>query len=512
VNTSLTIIPGKETPDMKTLPQPASVLRRSFPAAALVALAVFVALTGALSARVARAETANRSVYGIALEGPGRSVVAVRYQLRPKERPKGGEGPKVRKITAGVAAGPKGQVIINASSFPEADAGPDSVEPFDFRIVPEDGVEVAAEVVGLDRDRNLAFIRATNPAALLVPQVAFETAPPLAIGDEVVVIGLLAEPYGFRHAAYLTRLNGRAPGLRAMYSIDTTLPDLCGGGLVVRPDGKAVGFLGLDLLPEAWENAEPGNLLSLFGSANQGQRPGYQMVYPASTFASLLATPPPVDDEDKDKKGWLGITMQPLSRDLAEYWNIDAPGGVILDAVLEGSPAAAAGLKAGDVVLTVDGEPLPVREQKDLSVVQKMIRRAGAGRDIPLSIWRGGEQRTVSVKLVASPTTAVTAEEYENDDFGVTVRQLTYDVVQSLNLASDTHGVIVSKTERAGWAQVAGLDRGDIVQKVDGAPIDGLPTFKAALEKARKERRAESSMLVLRNYKTRFVRLQTSWK
>jgi serine protease Do len=141
-----------------------------------------------------------------------------------------------------------------------------------------------------------------------------------------------------------------------------------------------------------------------------------------------------------------------------------------------------------------------------------MIRRAGVGRDIPFAVWRGGEQKTVNVKLAAPPMTAVTAEEYENDEFGVTVRELTYDVVQSLNLANDTHGVIVSKTERAGWAQVAGLDRGDIVQKVDGAPITGLPSFKSALEKAHMAKRAESSMLVLRNYKTRFVRLQTSWK
>jgi S1-C subfamily serine protease len=288
---------------MKTLPPPAH--RRSA-LAAFAAFAAFAALAGFLAPHASRAESANKSAYGIALEGPGRSVVAVRYQLRPKERPKGGEGPKVRKITAGVAAGPKGQVVINASSFPEADAGTDAVEPFDFRIVPEDGVEVPAEVVGLDRDRNLAFIRAKNPAALLVPPVLFETSPPLMIGDEVVVIGLLAEPYSFRHAAYGVRLNGRTPGLRAMYSIDATLPDLCGGGLVVRTDGRAVGFLGLDLLPEAWENAEPGNLLSLFGSANQGQRPGYQMVYPASTFASLLASPPPLDDDEKDKRGWLG--------------------------------------------------------------------------------------------------------------------------------------------------------------------------------------------------------------
>jgi S1-C subfamily serine protease len=71
------------------------------------------------------------------------------------------------------------------------------------------------------------------------------------------------------------------------------------------------------------------------------------MVYPASTFASLVSAPPALDDDDKEKKGWLGITMQPLSRDLAEYWSIDAPAASSSDAVLEGSPPANAGLKPG---------------------------------------------------------------------------------------------------------------------------------------------------------------------
>ena len=89
---------------------------------------------------------------------------------------------------------------------------------------------------------------------------------------------------------------------------------------------------------------------------------------------------------------------------------------------------------------------------------------------------------------------------------------MTYDVLQTLNLGKATKGVYVSKTERAGWAQVAGIDRGDIVQKIDGASITDLASFRGAIDKARTEKRAEASFLVLRNYKTRFVRVQTSWK
>jgi len=463
----------------------------------------------------ARADQTSRapSHYAAILEGPGRSVLPVRFQLRPKERPKGGEGPKLRKVTTGVVSGPPGQVIINASSFPAVDEGPEGLEPFDFRIVLPDGREVEAEVHGLSRDLNLAFLRAANPDEMsAIPSAPFDGRDPLAVGDEVAVVCLLAEPYSFERVVYATHLNGRLHKRRTMFSFDTTLPDLCGGGLVVSPEGRPIGFMGLDPLPDAWQNGEPGNLLSLFGSANQGQKPGYLMVYPASLFADLLGSPPPVESEGRDKRGWLGITMQPLSRDLAEYWSLDVPGGVVIGAVLAGSPAESAGLRPGDVVLAVDGESLPVRETKDLPLIQRRIRRAGAGKDVPLTVWREGLKTDLTVRLVASPTTVATAQEYESEPFGVTVRELTYDVIQGLNLDRDTQGVVVSKTERAGWAQVAGIDRGDIVQKVDGADIADLTTFREILEKARAEKRREVSFLLLRAYRTRFVRVKTDWK
>ena len=101
--------------------------------------------------------------------------------------------------------------------------------------------------------------------------------------------------------------------------------------------------------------------------------------------------------------------MQPLSRDLAEYWSLDVPGGVVIGAVLAGSPAESAGLRPGDVVLAVDGESLPVRETKDLPLIQRRIRRAGAGKDVPLTVWREGLKTDLTVRLVASPTTVATA-------------------------------------------------------------------------------------------------------
>ena len=479
---------------------------------ALALTAGFIAAAAA-AASPACAESGAKPPYAALLDGPGKSVVAVRYQLRPKERPKGGEGPKIRKVTAGIAAGPAGQVLINASSFPAADEGTDALEPFDFHIVLDDGREIEAEAKGLARDINIAFLSAVKPSELAsAPPAPFDAGATLEVGDEVFVVCLLAEPYNFKRAIYQTRLNAKLDKPHAMFSLDTTLPDLCGGGLVLRRDGKAVGFMGIDPLPESWQTGEPGNLLSLFGSANQGQHPGYLMVYPTLVFADLLPVPPRLEGEEKDKKGWLGITMQPLSRDLAEYWGIKQPGGVILGAVLDGSPANTAGMQPGDVIIAVDGEPLPIRDAKDLPIIQKRIRRAGAGQSVPLTVWRDGATMDLSVMLSLPPNTVANAEEYENEPFGVTVRELTYDVLQSLNLDRNTRGVIVSKTERAGWSQVAGIDRGDIVQKIDGAGITNLSSFRSAMEKAEKDKRHEVSFLLLRAYRTRFARVKTDWK
>ena len=469
------------------------------------------AIQAAGDAAPAAVSASPPSAYARLLRDAAPSVVAVQFQVRPKERPKGGEGPKARQILCGVVVGPPGQVLISGDFFPELDEGPGAVEPFDFRLVLQGGEEVPAEAVGVDRELNLGFLRA-DPALLgSTRPVRFDPSTEAHVGDEVVIVGLLSPQQGTDRVFYRALINGVLEQPRRRYTLDIPLQDLAIGGLVLLKDGRPLGIVGEDLLPEGPPEVHPPNVLSLFGSANQGPRPGYPVVLPYQAFARFLDSPPKLQEESLERRGWLGITMQPLTRDLAAYWGIQAPGGVIVTSVIEGSPASQAGLAPGDIILSVDGQEIPIREIADLPLMQRRIRSAGAGRAVPVAIWRGGTTRQVEVRLASSPVTVSTAEEFESERFGLKVRELTFDFLQAANLSSETRGVLVTALERAGWAQVSGLQPGDIIHKVDGQPTPDLESFRKALETAATEKRPEAMFFVLRDYQTQFVRVKTDW-
>jgi S1-C subfamily serine protease len=469
-------------------------------------------LAAALAVAAPAAFATSTPDYARLLEDASSSVVGVQFEVRPRERPKGGEGPKVKRVLCGVFAGAPGQVMISGDWFPDLDDGPSAMVPVDFTLMMPGGVEVPAEAVGVDRELNLGFLQA-DPAALPGHRpVPFDGSIEATVGDVVVIIGVMPEEYGFAPVIHSARINGAIDRPRMMYSVDRVVQDLSIGGLVLLADGRPLGIVAEDLVPTGGEHGDrPPNVLSLIASANQGPRPGYPMVFPYPVFSRSLASPPRLQDESLENRGWLGITMQPLSRDLGDYWEISSPGGVIVVGVVENSPADRAGLRTGDVILGVNGRELPIRETTDLVLMQRRIRAAGAGRAVPLEVWRDGSLHPIEVRLVSSPFTITTAEEYDNEPFGIKVRALTYDYLQTANIDPETEGVLVIELERAGWGQISGLQRGDIILKVDGEPTPDLDAFRKSLESTERDRQGEVILFVMRGYKTQFFRVKTDW-
>lgn len=448
-------------------------------------------------------------------ESEGR-VVGVSYRLKQLETETGVEGPKAEGALCGVVADATGVVIIPADAFPEPGGDPRStMAPSDFRIYVSRERSFGATAIGIDRAKNIAFLRAESAALPHLKPVRFREEPALEVGDPVLIVGVLGRKYGFTPAIYRATVNAAVPGPPKMLGVDTILQDLTVGGLVLRRDGTAAGIVAKDIIGDDLDqDRSPGNVLSILASLGQPQsrRPGYPMVLPFGAFASTLASPPPLDLVADLKRAWIGIVMQALSRDLRDYWKLPVQGGIIVGSVVDGSPAQAAGLKAGDILTSFDEEPLRINEDEQLSDFRRKVELLGVGHDTPLEVYRDGHPMALSLKLGQAPKTASRAEEYEDEEFGFTVREITIDVQQALTLDPSFQGVVVSETEDAGWADVAGLSADDVILSVNGVKVKDVAAMRDALQDIKIRKDPEAVLFVLRPPDTLFIRIKTDFQ
>ena len=438
------------------------------------------------------------------------NVVGITYTLRPLEKPTGGEGARIEDATCGVIVDPNGLIITSADPFPDPGGDPrTTLAPVEFKVRVNGGRPLDAEAVGMDRELNLAFLRIKNPP-LGLRAIKFADKRRLAVGDEVHVIGVMSRNYDYAPIIYSGLVNALIERPRRMYSLDILIQDLAIGGLVVAGDGEAIGVIGEDLLNEPREQERrPGNAVSLLGSITQGTRVGYPMAFPYALLAADIASPPLFASEEK--RSWLGIIMQPLSKELIEYWRLDVEGGVIISSVVEGSPAEKAGLMQGDILIELDSQPLRVTEEENLSDFRRRIERIGVAKPVNLVVLRAGVRKEMSLLLGDAPKTAWTAREHKDEDLGVTTREITIDDLQEQNLDPETTGVVVDEMEQAGWSQIAGLQVDDIIQSVDGHQVADLDSFRAQADRLREKRASQTIFFVLRQGETLFVLIKTPW-
>ena len=438
------------------------------------------------------------------------NVVAITYTLRPQEKPTGGEGAKIEDAICGVIVDPNGLIITSADPFPDPGGDPrTTLAPVEFKVRVNGGQPLDAEAVGMNRELNLAFLRIKNPPPGL-RAIRFAEKRRLAVGEEMLVLGVMSRNYDHAPIFYAGPVNAVVERPRRMYSLDILIQDLAIGGLVVTASGEAIGIIGEDLLNEPREqDRRPGNAISLLGSITQGPRVGYPMVFPYALFAADLASPPPFAGEEK--RSWLGIIMQPLNKDLIDYWKLDVEGGVIISSVVEGSPAEKAGLMQGDILVELESEALRVTAEEHLAEFRRRIERVGVMKPVDLVLLRGGVRKEISLFLGEAPKTAWTAREHKDDDLGLTTREMTIDDLQGQNLDPETPGVVVDELEQAGWSQISGLQVDDIIQSVDGHDVTDLDSFRAQADRLRMNKSGQTIFFVLRQSETIFVLIKTPW-
>ncbi len=165
---------------------------------------------------------------------------------------------------------------------------------------------------------------------------------------------------------------------------------------------------------------------------------------------------------------------------MAEKFGLDAETGALRGDVRDGDPADQAGIRAGDVIVELDGE-----EIKDPRDLLNVVARKSPGSKAEVKIFRGGKELTFTVTMGERPSElqARTTERSIDEDLGLAVQEITPELAERFKL-SDIKGVIVADVKAGSPAQKAGLRPGDIIREVERNKIENFKDYKEALKGA----------------------------
>jgi len=443
------------------------------------------------------------------LERFGPALVTVRYVLEQEGNEFGGFTQRTHLSGGGLFVRPDGLVALGGEIFPDEDEQLNRLlRLVDFEVVRREGEVLPAALAGWDEEANVAFVKTRSDGPF--PHVGFDGEADPEVGETLLALGRLAEGFGGLPLVKPVYVAARTEAGRMVLGEILDVRFL-GGPLVAR-DGRAVGIVGIDpLAPGVDPQRQPEYFPTFVATVPQGKRFGLPVGIPASAFLDSVASPPPVPAPGQREKAWIGITLQNVPRELARHWDLPSESGVAVTSVLEGSPAEKAGLRVGDVILSFAGEPVRAEKETDLDRFIKMVQRAGVDREVELEMFRRGRVRKVTLSLANAPMPMRTAPSYTSTDFGLKVRELTFDFLQRNNLPRDLRGVVVEELEGGGWARVGGLREGDVIRAVHRWEIRNVEDLREALAAIREERSREVVFFVQRGANTVFVSIRTDY-
>ncbi len=384
----------------------------------------------------------------------------------PKER-------REKSLGSGVVVTADGVILTNSHVVEHAE---------DIIVTLSDGRELEAKAVGSDPKSDVAVIKLKEPVDGLIP-LPFGDSDKLRLAETVLAIG---NPFGVGQTvtsgivSAVGRANIGIVDYEDFIQTDAAINPGNSGGALINSRGELVGI----------------------NTAIISRSGGYQGIgfaIPSNMARSIMDS---LLEHGKVIRGWLGVMIQPLDKDIAEAMGLSDAKGVLVSDVTEESPAAEAGLLAGDVVLQVDGKDTETTGQ-----LRNIIAGKGAGTKVRLSIVRNEERKTIKVTLGELPAEyggTAGAVEASEELGGLSVGSLTEEARERFEIDKDTTGVVVTDVDPGSEAFRQGLRPGDVIVEADRKPLESPKQFAEAYEGA--EQRL--LLLVHRGDGTRFVVLK----
>lgn len=314
--------------------------------------------------------------------------------------------------------------------------------------------EYSAKVLGSDLSTDIAVLRIK---ATGLPVVRLGDARQLEVGDPVLAIGA---PYGLEQTATqgIVSAKGRSlPGDNTVVPFiqtDAAVNPGNSGGPLFDGSGGVVGI----------------------NSQIYSQSGGFQGVSFAIPINVALRVKDQIVSTGKASHARLGVTIQDLNQSLAESFGLSRPDGALVGTVAPNGAAAAAGLRSGDVITEVNGQP--ILRSGELS---SLIGMSSPGEKVKLKVWRDRASRDVEAKLASADAdqleVASANGEVQPGQLGLSLRALTRDERRESKL---DQGLVVEGV--AGPSERAGIEPGDVLLAINGKPVQSIEQVKGALD------------------------------
>jgi serine protease Do len=280
-------------------------------------------------------------------------------------------------------------------------------------------------------------------------------------------------------------------------------PDIDGDDVIVEVDGKPVK--NIEELAQltatiAKDKTEPTPVLVAF------DRKSERLVTVVKVGTKNLEDP-----GREVRKAYLAVGMQVLTHDMAEALGAGERTGVRVTQVYPNSSAQKAGLKVGDLIVSLDGEEISASQPEDTEVLPAMIRQYKIGATANLTVIREKQQMKIPVVLQESLPLPREMKKYRDDNFEFTVRDLAFQDRIQQNLEKDLTGVYVEEVSEGGWAALGRLSAGDIVCAVDREMVGEVGEMKAIMQKVGEQKPKHVVLRVRRGIQEVFVELETDW-
>lgn len=221
----------------------------------------------------------------------------------------------------------------------------------------------------------------------------------------------------------------------------------------------------------------------------------------------------PDDPPRETPKAWVGIATQPVLRDLAKQLALpNNSQGFRVTRVYPRTLAEQSGLQVGDIIIKLNGEAVSPKTMQDAGMLVRNIRKLTIGGTAKVEVLREGKPVTVDVSLERSRLTPEEALRDSNRDFELTVRELTFFDRDDNRWDESVQGVLAQSVERAGWAGLAGLVEGDLIQRINEFSVTDLASYRKAMDAIAKQQPARVAFFVLRGNRTQFNFAEPEWK